>query len=158
MKKIETNKRHLNLHLITKPERGFSLIEVLIALVILAVGVLGIAALQFQALRYSKDTSLRNQITYLANDIADRMRINRSNIASYVSNYTVDIDNLGASACSNTTGASATNDLNCWYDAIDTVLPHDSTAVISANGSLYTIALSWPDREGQTNTIEYSFQ
>lgn len=146
----------------SKPRKscsGFSLIEVLIALLILAVGVLGIAALQFKALRYSYDTNIRNQISFLASDIADRMRINRTNIATYAgNNYTVDIDNLGASACSNTTGADKDNDLGCWYDAIDTVMPHGSTANITVNGSLYTVAMAWTDREGQTHTIEYSFQ
>jgi type IV pilus assembly protein PilV len=137
---------------------GFSLIEVLIALLILAVGVLGIAALQFKALRYSYDTNVRNQISFLASDIADRMRINRTNIATYVGNYTVDIDNLGANACSNTTGGDKDNDLGCWHNAVDATLPHDSTADITVNGSLYTVAMAWTDREGQTHTIEYSFQ
>jgi type IV pilus assembly protein PilV len=137
---------------------GFSLIEVLIALLILAVGVLGIAALQFKALRYSYDTNIRNQISFLSSDIADRMRINRTNIATYVGNYTVDIDSLGANACNNATGADKDNDLGCWHNAVDAVMPHDSTANITLNGSLYTVAMAWTDREGQTHTIEYSFQ
>jgi type IV pilus assembly protein PilV len=136
---------------------GFTLIEVLIALLILAIGVLGIAALQFKALRYSYDTNIRNQISFLSSEIADRMRINRTNIADYVANYTVDIDNPSA-ACNNATGANAANDLLCWYNAIDAVMPHDSTANITATGSLYTVAMGWTDREGQTHTIEYSFQ
>lgn len=137
---------------------GFSLIEVLVALLILAIGVLGIAALQFKALKYGYDANTRTQISYLASDIADRMRINRPNIASYVSNYTVDVATLGASDCNNVTGADKDNDLGCWYDQIDTILPHGSTANITAAGSLYTISLAWPDREGETHTIEYSFQ
>lgn len=152
-----TNFSNSRLNLI-KSNEGFTLIEVLIALLILAVGVLGIAALQFQALRYSHDSNLRNQISFLAGDIADRMRINRNNIASYTSNYTVDIDSLGANTCNNATGADKDNDLGCWRNAIDSVLPHGSTANISVNGSLYTIAIGWSDREGQMHTIEYSFQ
>ena len=143
---------------IEKHSSGFTLIEVLIALLILAIGVLGIAALQFQALKYSHDTTIRNQISYLAYDIADRMRINRTNIATYVGNYTVDIDNLGANVCSNTTGADKDNDLGCWHNAVDAALPHGSTANITAAGSLYTVALAWTDREGESHTIEYSFQ
>jgi len=137
---------------------GFSLIEVLVALLVLAIGVLGIAALQFKALKYGNDANVRTQISYLASDITDRMRINRTNIASYVGNYTVDIDNLGGSACNNATGADATNDLGCWHNEIDTILPHGTTVNITAAGSLYTITFTYKDREGTDHIIEYSFQ
>ena len=140
---------------------GFTLIEVLVALVILAVGVLGIAVLQFKALKFSHDSNLRTQINFLSSDIADRMRTDRTNIANYISNYAVDIGTPSL-ACNNALGANAANDLLCWYNAIDDVMPHGSTAIITANGNLYTIALAWTDREGQgaasTHTIEYSFQ
>ncbi len=137
---------------------GFSLIEVLVALLVLAIGVLGIAALQFQSLKYGHDANTRAQISYLASDIADRMRINRANMSTYVSNYTVDVASLGANACNNATGADKTNDLNCWHNQVDSILPHGSTANITLAGSLYTISLAYKDREGETHTIEYSFQ
>ncbi len=139
--------------------RGFSLIEVLVALLILAIGVLGIAALQFKALRYSHDANLRTQISYLASDIADKMRINRNNIASYDgASHSVDVTDLSNATCDITTGATAANDLNCWYNQIDSLLPHGSTAAINASGGLYTIALGWTDREGETHTVEYTIQ
>ena len=139
---------------------GFSLIEVLIALLILAIGVLGIAALQFKALRYGHDANLRTQISYLASDMADRMRINRANIASYAGTgtHTVNVADLGNKTCTITNGANATNDLNCWHNQIDSLLPHDSTATITVSGSLYTITLGWNDREGETHTVEYTLQ
>jgi type IV pilus assembly protein PilV len=153
------NKISLPIHRIqsSKSSTGFTLIEVLIALLILAIGVLGIAALQFKALKYSYDSNVRNQISFLASDIADRMRINRTNISAYPANYTVDIDSPSA-ACNNATGANVANDLLCWYNAIDAAMPHGSTANITVVGSLYTVAMGWTDREGQTHTIEYSFQ
>lgn len=138
---------------------GFSLIEVLVALLILAIGILGIAALQFKALKYGHDANTRTQISYLASDMADRMRINRTNMATYVSNHTVDIANLGASACNPATAADKDNDLGCWYDEIDAILPHGSTAIITNVDSLMTISLAWSDREGNLpHVIEYSFQ
>lgn len=140
---------------------GFSLIEVLVALLILAIGVLGIAALQFKALRYSHDANLRTQISYLASDIADKMRINRTNIASYAgtsANHSVDVTDLGNKTCTITNGANAANDLNCWHNQIDNLLPHGSTAAIAVSGSLYTITMGWTDREGETHTVEYTIQ
>lgn len=141
----------------TRFVRGFSLIEVLVALLILAIGVLGIAALQFKGLRYSHDAFLRSQINFLSYDIAELMRANRSNAASYVSNYTVAIPTTAA-ACNYTTASTAANDLGCWHRRVDAAIPPGSTANITSFGSLYTVALAWTDREGDTHTINYTFQ
>lgn len=139
--------------------RGFSLIEVLIALLILAIGVLGIAALQFKGLKYSHDSFLRSQINFLAYDIGELMRSNRSNAASYTAGgvYTVAIPTT-AGACNYATASNATNDLACWHRRIDAAIPPGSTANITTFGSLYTVALAWTDREGTTKTINYTFQ
>jgi type IV pilus assembly protein PilV len=137
--------------------RGFSLIEVLIALLILAIGVLGIAALQFKGLRYSHDAFLRSQINFLAYDIGELMRANRSNAASYVGNYTVPAA-TGANACNYATASTANNDLGCWHNRVDQAVPPGSTANITTFGNLYTVALAWTDREGATHTINYTFQ
>lgn len=141
----------------TRFVRGFSLIEVLVALLILAIGVLGIAALQFKGLRYSHDAFLRSQINFLSYDIAELMRANRSNAASYVSNYTVAVPTTAA-ACNYATASTAANDLGCWHRRVDAAIPPGSTANITAFGSLYTVALAWTDREGDTHTINYTFQ
>ena len=62
---------------------GFTLIEVLIAMLVLAVGLLGLAGLQATSLRNNQSAYNRSQATQLAYDIADRMRANSAGIASY---------------------------------------------------------------------------
>ena len=57
-------------------QRGFSLIEVLIALLLVALGVLGAAALQLNALRYTQDSAYRAQAALLVTDLLERMRAN----------------------------------------------------------------------------------
>jgi type IV pilus assembly protein PilV len=141
---------------------GFTLIEVLVALLILAVGVMGIVALQFKTLQYSYDANLRSQVNFLAYDISDRMRGNRANAATYVSdannNYVVGTS-VSAGTCTQATGASAANDMICWRQQIFQAMPPNSTASISGPvASLYTIALAWTDRSGQTHTVNYTFQ
>ena len=148
----------MNTNIKPKPAagNGFTLIEVLVAMLILAIGVLGIVALQFKGLRYSNDASLRGQINFLAYDISDRMRLNRTNAGAYAQNYTAGANHT---ACVLATGANAANDLNCWYDSVTNALPPGSTANITGpTGGLYTVALGWTDRESQTHTVNYSFQ
>ena len=55
---------------------GFSLVEVLVAMFVVAMGILALAGLLQAATRYSKMSELRSTATLLANDIADRIRAN----------------------------------------------------------------------------------
>ena len=138
-----------------KRAEGFTLIEVLVSLLILAIGVLGIIALQFKGLKYSYDANVRSQITFLANDVADKMRLNTVNAANYVANYTA---GTAHAACNYATASDATNDLNCWHDFVDWALPPGSTANIAGPvGGIYTVSMAWQDREGETHTVTYSF-
>lgn len=56
---------------------GFTLLEVLVALVVLSIGLLGLSGLQATSLRNNHSAFLRSQATILSNDIVDRMRANR---------------------------------------------------------------------------------
>jgi len=63
--------------------RGFTLVEVLVTVVVISVGLLGIAALQTTSLRSNHESYLRTQATAFADDIIDRIRSNRDDAASY---------------------------------------------------------------------------
>src|SRR5690606_38291502 len=60
-----------------RPE-GFTLLEVLIAMTVLSLGLLGLAGLQYASLQYNHSAHLRSQATVLAYDIIDRMRASRA--------------------------------------------------------------------------------
>ena len=62
-------------------DAGFTLIEVLVALIVLVLGVLGAAAMTLSAIRDSKQSSLRSQASALAYEISDLMRANRNGVA-----------------------------------------------------------------------------
>ncbi len=67
----------------TKKQRGFSLIEVLVTIVILSTGMLGIAALYVESLKSGHTALARTKAINLAADMADRIRVNRAGETSY---------------------------------------------------------------------------
>lgn len=64
-------------------QRGVGLMEVLVALVILSIAILGFAALQLRAVSASLEAGNNIHATNLARDLAERMRLNRSGFATY---------------------------------------------------------------------------
>jgi len=66
---------------------GVSLLEVLIALVTIAIGIMGISAMQVRTMSAAADTDQRSVAMLKAQDLADRMRANRPGIAAYLGNY-----------------------------------------------------------------------
>lgn len=68
-------------------QRGFSLIEVLVALVILVIGLIGIFNLHIVAKRGSFESFQQTQASYYANDIINRMKLNRTQLGSYKGHY-----------------------------------------------------------------------
>lgn len=145
-------------------ERGFTLIEVLVALLIIAIGVLGITALQLKGLQYNQDAQFRTQVSILAYDIADRIRLNAGNADDYVTelgNYVVPATEPGGCVQTGTSAVGVTNDLKCWTQQLYQALPPGSTASINNNGgSTYTVAIGWFDRRSESvpRTIPYTFQ
>ena len=77
-------------------QSGFGLIEALVALVVVSVGMIGIAVLYGQGLSASRTAYYRTQAVNLASDMADRIRLNRRAGASYNIRITWQEVGLGA--------------------------------------------------------------
>lgn len=133
--------------------RGFTLIEVLVTVIVLAIGLLGLAGLQLTGLRYTHSAYQRSQATILTNDIADRMRANRTaalnngayNIALGVDPGAASCEGSGA-ACSPTDMANA--DLYEWKQALADILPAGDGSIVQ-NGTSFTITVQWDDTRGE---------
>jgi type IV pilus assembly protein PilV len=110
--------------------RGFSLVEALVALLVLSIGLLGIAGLFVESVRNSRTALLRTQAINLVSDMADRIRANAGAGDAY------DIDNYGGepaerdcaptpdAAGDSCTGATlAEDDLARWVAAVRAALP-----------------------------------
>jgi type IV pilus assembly protein PilV len=78
---MELQSRQMKFGTLIKSARGFSLIEVLVALVILSVGILGLAGLQFTALRGNQDAYVSTVATLQLIDAADRLRANPKGVS-----------------------------------------------------------------------------
>ena len=128
----------------TNKNAGFTLIEVLVAMVVLAVGLLGMAGLQANSIRNNQSAYNRSQATQLAYDLADRMRDNISGVATYTSGTAAAIGN-----CKIITGCSpaemAANDLFEWNSAISAALPNGGTGTITISDGVYSITISWTE-------------
>lgn len=125
---------------------GFSLLEVLVALLVLSIGLLGLAMLQVKGMQFNSDAYLRTQATILAYDIIDRMRANKGAAANYAVTAppTGTIPNCDSSSCS--PAQLATYDLSRWYAALGQSLPNSSTTIVGA-GNQYTITINWLERD-----------
>lgn len=135
-------------------QRGVTLVELLITVVILSVGLLGTAALHLVSLRNNVDAHMRSQASALAADIADRMRTNR-NVARG-GGYTA------AVGSSPSGGTQAVADVTQWRASIALLLPNGNGS-IATNGNVVTITVSWLERlttatSGGATTSTVSFQ
>ena len=138
---------------------GFTLIEVLIAMLVLAVGLLGLAGLQATGLKNNQSAYNRSQATQLAYDLADRMRANVAGKASYTailpSSATAKTNCLTTTGC--TPADLAQNDLFEWNSAVSNNLPSGiGTIAIAAN--IFTISITWDDDQDGNDTNNPNFQ
>ena len=89
-------------------QKGVGLIEFLVAVLVLAIGILGFVALQYRSVEATSEAINRVQAINIARDIAERIRANREGLASYktqIQTATNQIDfatNCITSACSAT--------------------------------------------------------
>jgi type IV pilus assembly protein PilV len=110
--------KHRKLYARRKRMSGISMVEALVALVVISVGMLGIAGLYLASLKASRTANIRVQAVNLVADMADRIRANKRGRAAY--------DSAGfagaAHDCDDVTCTPqqiAENDLDDWFDRID---------------------------------------
>lgn len=165
--------------LITKKrgsQSGFSLIEILVTLVILAVGLLGMAGLMLDGLRNNQSAYLRTQASILAYDMADRMRLNQAQamVGSYTNYSTAGngaVTGLPACASANTGCTAAdrvTLDKAEWTREIrgigsGTALVPSGVGTIGADSAgNFVVTVSWQETQwdeaaGNKNVIAQQF-
>lgn len=134
-------------------QRGVTLIEVLVSVLVLAVGLLGLAALLGNAMQSNQHAQARTQAVFLAGDMMERMRANRTNRAAYA------LDEMGdPGACDanwrpleeDAAGglvSVATNDIREWQNSLRCYLPDGNGSVAvtddGAGNFIISVRVSW---------------
>lgn len=132
--------------MLVKQNHGFTLLEVMVAVFVLAIGLLGMAHLQITSLKHNQSAEFRTQAALLAADMLDRMRANRD--AAHTGNYAISLE----SEPPTTTNSIADADIVDWQNNIATFLPNGdgeiSCGVFTINTEfICDVTISWIDTQ-----------
>jgi len=148
-------------------QSGFTMVEVLVALVVLVIGLLGIAALLLRSLQDGRSAIFRTQAVTLAADLADRIRANRTGQAAYATLFADAV--VAVPACDTTAGCApaelAATDLSTWKATLALLLPNGQgqVAVTPPVGAgepfSYVVTVQWAEvAEAVPVTFQIGFQ
>ncbi|MGI9320547.1 MAG: type IV pilus modification protein PilV, partial [Thiogranum sp.] len=131
---------------VKQPLAGFTLLEVLISVLVLSVGLLGLAGLQATGMKTNHSAYMRSQAVSYGYDILDRMRANRLSALSGTYNIA-----MGAGAPAGT--SIAQTDLREWKALIAGQLP-SGDASANVNGGTVTVVVQWDDSRADGSNTE----
>lgn len=152
-------------------QSGSSLIEVLISMLVLAMGILGISAMQIGSLKNNQNSYMRTQAVFHSLDIVERMLSNQAGVEA--GNYN-DPTPVFTAACQTAAGCTAAqmaaNDVAVWEASIASGLPSGSATVCldstsddgtaaapacDSLGSIYAVKIWWDDNRDGTADQRY---
>jgi type IV pilus assembly protein PilV len=119
-------------------QRGVALLEVLIAFFVLAIGLMGLAALQMKSVQFNQAAYQRSQATVAAYDILDRMRLNRG--AAQADGYEVTYGSTSGGS------GNAKNDLEQWLAFLKNNLPEGEGEIQCDADDICIVKVRWKDR------------
>ncbi len=148
-------------------QAGFTMVEVLVALVVLSIGLLGIAALLLKSMQSGRTAAYRTQAVNLTADLADRIRMNRTAGGAYGTLF-ADVE-VEVPACDTTGGCSdadlAATDLSRWKGTLAQWLPGGEGQVIvtppvgAGEPTNYVVTVRWTEAgEAAQVTFQIGFQ
>jgi type IV pilus assembly protein PilV len=128
-------------------QRGASMIELLVSLLIFAFGTLGIIGMMTRTLGYSQMSLYRSQAAALTDDILDRMRTDVTNARA--GNWDTALTNSGSSFG---TTSIAQQDLGEWKTQVEALLPSGKASVAVTSGAV-TVTIAWQERNATATSF-----
>lgn len=122
---------------------GFSLIEVMVALLVLAFGLLGFALLQTMNVRFTESANYRTLAANLAQEMLDQLRVNRVAAAQYSGTYSASAVAGDCDPVDRVTPAGFTRQ---WQCRLGRGLGEESSAVVSYSAGVATVSITWGDQ------------
>jgi type IV pilus assembly protein PilV len=155
--------RHRTIHRRSQ-QSGVGLIEVMVAILLLAMGLLGAVALQFATAKEQRSSQFVARAAMLSNEIAERMRSNRAAIEDITTpqyltatkyadvkqvvstSPSVGVACTQANPCL-TAAATAANDINVWLQSVNAMMPQSAAMLLmpteGINALSRTIVIAW---------------
>ena len=160
-----------------RSRKGLSLIEILVTVLVLSIGLLGIAATQTVGMSFNHDSYLRSQATMLINELTERMSLN---LTAVDANAFLNINPFNMATCGTppaticegattcTPAQLATYDtyrIACGYnaggnDGVNNIFPNGAIAITCidsdacTDGSNHQILISWLKPNMATNQVQ----
>lgn len=138
-------------------QSGLGLIEILIAVLVLGIGILGVASTQVVSLQMNSQSQARSQAVLLAEDLLDRIRANSDNLGNYA---LVQGDAQGAAngACSTAfvpaNATVAANDIAAWENSLSCLLPAaERTVAVNLVNNTVTVTIDWDQNDPNMNPV-----
>lgn len=127
-------------------QRGFSLLEVLVAVVVLAFGLLGFALLQTMNVRYVQSANYRTQATNLAYDLTELMRSNRHASEWYSNASFASGTKTAAGVCARPiNNVTVEQNIARWQCQVVKALGNNASANVTVAAGVATVQVSWAD-------------
>lgn len=137
----------LTIHVRKNIQAGFSLLEALVALVILSIGLLGLAGFQYKIMQNSEIARARAIVSYFSEELIGNAATDPDNITTkYTVSEKVCTENTESSFCNN------------WKSRLITEIPNleNISASYVSNTGAYTITVSWKNRPNDSTTHSYT--
>src|ERR1044071_5906963 len=134
----------------TRTSAGFSVLEILVALIVIGLGVIGVAALYTEGVNNTALTDPRTIAAELAESIAERIRVNSDGRSGYARVMGI-VCNPGAKP--KAADRQAELEAACWQDRVEQRLPSGSGTItrdLSTTPPTYVVAVSWSVPEAGT--------
>jgi type IV pilus assembly protein PilV len=135
-----------------KKESGLTLIESMVALLVISIGLLGIAALQINSLKQNSSAFWHSQAVLLAHDMADRVRANRIDAANYIGIDTTNTYNQDCMGTPCDTDQMRLADATDWAAGL-TLIPGGRGIIRAPVAGQLDVIVMWDDEgTGATGT------
>lgn len=126
---------------------GFTLIEVMVSIVVLAFGLLGFALLQTWTVRFTQSAAYKTQATNLGYSLLDDMRANRLSAAKYAGAASFAQGSLSAGACTAPTGTLSVDSIaTAWKCDVVKALGEQAGASVTYDNGMATVSITWGER------------